>query len=182
VSDNSGLYVSDVLPNGGGAAAGIKPGDIIKKVDGYQIYDSPDLQEKIGRLSPGDKINLTISRNGQMKDVSVTLRGESSVNSVRTASVTKPTGTTIDKLGATFAPVSPALKAKYGVKSGVVVTSVTPGKAFDSLEIPKGLIVTTINGKPVNSSQDVSAALSSSSNGMTTVSAVGPNGNYTFKF
>ncbi|MDB5020622.1 MAG: Serine protease, partial [Pedobacter sp.] len=182
LSDNSGLYVSDVLPNGGGAAAGIKPGDIIKKVEGYEIYDSPDLQEKIGRMSPGDKVKLTISRNGQMKDVTVTLSGQSAISSPKTASTDKPTGTSMDKLGATFAPASPTLKAKYGVKSGVVVTSVTPGKAFDSLEIPKGLIITTINGKPVNSSQDVSTALSSSSNGMTTVSAVGPDGNYTFKF
>jgi serine protease Do len=182
LSDNSGLYVSDVLPNGGGAAAGIKPGDIIKKVEGYEIYDSPDLQEKIGRMSPGDKVKLTISRNGQMKDVTVTLSGQSAISSPKTASTDKPTGTSMDKLGATFTPASPTLKAKYGVKSGVVVTSVTPGKAFDSLEIPKGLIITTINGKPVNSSQDVSAALASSSNGMTTVSAVGPDGNYTFKF
>jgi Do/DeqQ family serine protease len=181
LNDNSGLYVSDVLPNGGGAAAGIKSGDIIKKVDGYEIYDSPDLQEKIGRLSPGDKVNLTISRNGVMKDVTVTLRGESTVSSPKTAA-TKPTGTSLDKLGATFAPASPALKAKYGIKSGVVVTAVTPGKAFDSLDIPKGLIVTSVNGKPVNSSQDVSAALPTSSSGMTTISAVGPNGNYTFKF
>jgi serine protease Do len=182
LTDNSGLYVSDVLPNGGGAAAGIKEGDIIKKVEGYEIYDSPDLQEKIGRLSPGDKVNLTISRNGQMRDVAVTLRGESSVNAPKVANAAKPTGTTLDKLGATFAPASPALKAKYGVKSGVVVTSVTPGKAFESLDIPRGLIVTSINGKPVNSSQDVSAALPTSSTGVTVVNAVGPNGNYTFKF
>lgn len=182
LNDNSGLYVSDVLPNGGGAAAGIKSGDIIKKVDGYEIYDSPDLQEKIGRLSPGDKVNLTISRNGEMKDVTVTLRGESTVSSPKTASAAKATGTSLDKLGATFAPASSALKAKYGIKSGVVVTSVTPGKAFDSLDIPKGLVVTSVNGKPVNSSQDVSAALPTSASGMTTISAVGPNGNYTFKF
>jgi Do/DeqQ family serine protease len=182
VTDNSGLYVSDVLPNGGGAAAGIQKGDIIKKVDGYEIYDSPDLQEKIGRLSPGDKVNLTISRDGQMKDMTVTLKGETSISSPKVAAAGKSTGATVDKLGATFAPAPAALKAKYGVKSGVVVTAVTPGKLFDSLDIPKGLVVTAINGMPVNSTQDVSAALPTSSSGMTTVSAVGPNGNYTFKF
>jgi len=182
LNDNSGLYVSDVLPNGGGAAAGIKSGDIIKKVEGYEIYDSPDLQEKIGRLSPGDKVNLTISRNGEMKDVTVTLRGESTISSPKTAAVGKATGTSLDKLGATFAPAAPAVKAKYGIKSGVVVTSVAPGKAFDSLDIPKGLIIISVNGKPVNSSQDLSAALPTSASGMTTIAAIGPNGNYTFKF
>jgi serine protease Do len=184
ISDNSGLYVNDVLPNGGGAAAGIKSGDIIKKVDGYIIYDSPDLQEKVGRLSPGDKVNLTVSRNGQMKDVTVTLRGESTIGAAKPApaATARLKGRSFDKLGATFAPASPTLKAKYRVKSGVVVTSVTPGKLFDSLEIPKGMIVTGINGRPVNSSEDVSAAMQNSTSSMTTVSAVGPNGNYTFKF
>jgi len=94
----------------------------------------------------------------------------------------KSTGTTINKLGATFAPASPATKAKYGVKSGVVVTQVVPGKAFDNLDVPKGLLVTSINGKPVNSAKDVEAALPTSKSGKTTVSGVGPNGNYTFSF
>ena len=78
VKDISGLYVNEVLPNSGAAAAGIQKGDIIKKVDGASIYDSPDLQEKIGRLSPGDKVQLTYSRNGQMKNATVTLKGENS--------------------------------------------------------------------------------------------------------
>src|SRR5690606_13680993 len=63
VDDINGLYVNEVLPTGGGAAAGIQKGDIIKKVEGKEIYDSPDLQEKIGRMSPGDKVKLTILRD-----------------------------------------------------------------------------------------------------------------------
>jgi serine protease Do len=57
VKDINGLYVSTVVPNGAAAVAGIKEGDIIKKVEGVEIYDSPDLQEKIGRLRPGDKVH-----------------------------------------------------------------------------------------------------------------------------
>jgi len=182
LSDVSGLYVSDVMPNGGGAAAGIKKGDIIKKVAGKEVFSSPDLQEKIGRMSPGDKIQLTIARGGKEQDVNVTLRGDNSLNTTKTMLASKSTGTTINKLGATFAPASPATKAKYGVKSGVVVTQVVPGKAFDNLDVPKGLLVTSINGKPVNSAKDVEAALPTSKSGKTTVSGVGPNGNYTFSF
>lgn len=182
VNDISGLYVSDVMPNGGGAAAGIRKGDIIKKVDGREIFSSPDLQERIGRLSPGDKVQLTISRDGKEQNVGVTLRGDESVNKANTALAGRATGTTIGKLGASFAPASPAIKAKYGVKNGVVVTGVEPGKAFDNLDIPKGLLVTSINGKAVNNVRDVEAALPTSKSGKTTVSGVGPNGNYTFSF
>ncbi|MGY0039844.1 PDZ domain-containing protein [Pedobacter sp. NJ-S-72] len=182
IKDVSGLYVNDVMPNGGGAAAGIKKGDIIKKVEGKEVFASPDLQEKIGRMSPGDKVQLTISRDGKEQNVNVTLKGDESLNKAKTTLAAKTTGTTMSKLGASFAPASPEVKAKFGAKNGVVVTAVEPGKAFDNLDIPKGLLVTSINGKPVNSAKDVEAALPTSKNGKTTVSGVGPNGNYTFSF
>jgi len=182
ITDISGLYVSDVIPNGGGAAAGIQKGDIIKKVEGVEIYDSPDLQEKIGRMSPGDKVNLTVLRDGKLKNLNVTLKGESSVSTKTASTGGKATGATVGKLGATFAPASAAVKAKFGAKNGVVVTDIEPGKVFDSMDIPKGLLVTSVNGKPVNSAKDVENALPTSKNGMTTISGVGPNGNYTFTF
>ena len=182
VNDINGLYVNEVLPNGGGADAGIKKGDIIKKVEGVAIYDSPDLQEKIGRMSPGDKVKLTVLREGKLKDLTVTLKGDNSVNQPKPELAAKTTGATIGKLGATFAPASDALKAKYGVKNGVVVTAVEAGKMFDSLDVPKGMLITTINGKAINSVKDIEDALPTSKNGMTTITGITENGKYTFSF
>jgi serine protease Do len=182
IDDISGLYVSDVLPNGGAAASGVKKGDIIKKVDGKEVFNSPDLQEKVGRMSPGDKVQLTISRDGREQNVSVTLKGDASIGAAKTILASKATGASIDKLGAAFAPASAATKARYGVKNGVVVTAVEPGKTFDNLDIPKGLLITSINGKPVNTPKDVEAALPTSKTGKITISGKGPNGNYTYSF
>lgn len=181
IKDIYGLYINEVLPASGAATAGLQKGDIIKKVDGKVVYDSPDLQEKIGRLSPGDKVELTYSRNGQLKNTTVTLKGE---NSTTKPNVPARAGTSasIEKLGASFGPASAQLKNKYGAKSGVVVTNVEPGKIFDSLEIPKGLLITSVNGKPVNSAKDVEAALPQSRNGMTTISGVTEQGNFTYSF
>lgn len=181
IADITGLYVSDVLPEGGAAAAGIRKGDIIKKVDGMEVFASPDLQEKIGRMSPGEKVQITLSRDGKQQNVNVTLKGDDSVKP-KTLFASKATGTTIDKLGASFAPASPALKAKYGIKSGVVVTGVEPGRQFDDFNVPKGFVVTSVNGKPVNTVKDMEAALPTSSNGLTTITGVGANGTFTFKF
>lgn len=180
VKDISGLYVNEVLPGSGAAAAGIQKGDIIKKVDGSVIYDSPDLQEKIGRLSPGDKVQLTYLRNGAVKEAKVTLKGEGVVN--QNAVAKAESGISIDKLGASFAPASAQLKSKFGAKSGVVVTGVEEGKVFDSLEIPKGLLITAVNGRPVNTAKDVEAALPQSRNGVTTVSGVTAQGHFTYRF
>lgn len=182
IDDVSGLYVNDVLPNGGGAAAGIRKGDIIKKVEGKEVFASPDLQEKIGRMSPGDKVLLTISRGGKEQNVNVTLKGDASIGKPSAVLAGRTTGATMGKLGASFAPASAATKAKFGAKNGVVVTAVEPGKLFDSFDINRGLLITSVNGKPVNSAKDVEQALPTSKNGKTTISGIGPNGNYTFSF
>ncbi|RZL96857.1 MAG: PDZ domain-containing protein [Pedobacter sp.] len=181
VNDITGLYVTDVLPNSGAAAAGLKKGDIIKKVEGATIYDSPDLQEKIGRLSPGDKVQLTYLRDGQLKNVNVTLKGESSIKDDDSA-VASTSGARVEKLGASFAPAPAALKTKYGVKNGVVITNVEQGKTFDSFRDPKGLLITSVNGKSVNNAADVKAAVAGSANGTTTISGVTAQGTFSYTF
>jgi serine protease Do len=181
INEINGLYVNEVVPNGGAEAAGIKQGDIIKKVEGVEIYDSPDLQEKIGRMRPGDRVALTVLKtDGSTKNVTVTLKPESKVALAST--VGKPTGATVSKLGASFAPASATVKSKYGVTNGVVVTNVEQGKLFDSFDVTKGLVITTVNGKPVNSAADIEKALPSSKDGKTTISGVGDRGSYTFSF
>ncbi len=182
IKETDGLYVSDVLPSGAAASAGIKSGDIIKKVNGVTIYDSPDLQERIGRMSPGDKVNLTVLRtDGSTKNIDVTLKGESSVAVAKTET-TKATGASIAKLGASFAPVSAAQKQKYGIKGGVVVTNVVPGQMFDYWGAKKGLIITKVNGADVNSAADIEKALPTSRDGRTTISGISDEGSFTYSF
>lgn len=182
VKENTGLYVSDVSPNGAAAAAGIKTGDIIKKVEGVAIYDSPDLQERIGRMSPGDKVALTVLKaDGATKNINVTLKGESSV-AIAKVDNSKSTGASIGKLGASFAPATAAQKTKYGIKNGVVVTNVVPGQMFDYWGVKKGLIITKVNGADVNSAADIEKALPSSRDGRTTIAGVSDEGAFTFSF
>ncbi|RZL62259.1 MAG: PDZ domain-containing protein [Pedobacter sp.] len=178
VKDINGLYVNSVVPNGGAAAAGIKEGDIIKKIGNVEIYDAPDLQEKVGRMRPGDKVALTVlTKEGATKNVSVTLKPESNVTLA--SSSTKATGATVSKLGASFAPASDALKSRYRVTSGVVVTNVLPNKLFYNVDIAKGALITKINDKPVNNVADVEKALPTSNDGKIKIQGVSENGSFT---
>ena len=179
-SEVSGLYVNDVVAKGAAEAAGLKSGDVIKKVDGIVINDSPDLQERVGRLNPGDKVKLTVLRNGALKDYTVTLKGEASINPNTNTAATK--SAEVSKLGATFLPATQAQKSKLGINSGVVVTSVTTGKAFDNIGVEKGLIITKVNGQPVNSVTDVQKALPQTRNGMVYMSGVTTQGTFNFSF
>lgn len=171
VSELNGLYINSVIPGSGAANAGLKEGDIITKVEGVQIFSPSDLQERIGRMGPGDKVQLSYLRDGKQYATNVTLKGEDSVKSeTRTASVASR------NLGANFAPVSDVIKKKYKINSGVIVTSVTRDGYFESLEIPQGTVITSINGQPVNKTSDIDAAINSSRSNMVTITGITPDG------
>jgi len=171
-----GLYVDDVAANSGAAQAGLQHGDIITKVNGKTVYESSDLQEPVARLQPGDKINITIQRGSEEKNVAVTLKADAGNLSQRTAMNSKSAEEMYNKLGASFKALTPAQKAKYHVNSGVVVTQVRPGLLFDDTQIPVGSIITSINKQPVNSTEDISKALANSKKGMLLISGYYPDG------
>src|SRR5690606_34586163 len=132
IDDINGLYVQDVVKDGGADAAGIKAGDVITKIDGRTIYSSSDLQERVARLRPGDKVKLTYKRNGKESEVPVTLKGEEENKSRREDEESNASATEIyNKLGASFIPATDAQKKELGISSGVMVTQIHRGGVFE---------------------------------------------------
>nr|WP_307814032.1 trypsin-like peptidase domain-containing protein [Streptomyces sp. N35] len=62
-----------VKPGGPGAKAGIKSGDVVTEVDGQRIHAGEELIVKIRAHEPGDRLELTIERDGKERTLSVTL-------------------------------------------------------------------------------------------------------------
>ncbi|QXV66415.1 Do family serine endopeptidase [Mucilaginibacter sp. 21P] len=170
----NGLYVNSLVAGGGAEQAGIKQGDIITKVEGNTVYESSDLQERVARLQPGDKINLTVLRNGAEKNFTVTLKADAPAN--KTAAVSKSAAELFNKLGASFQPLNAQQKAKFRVNSGVLVTQVRRGGMFDDTEIPVGSIITSINRQPINSIDDIDKAITNLKNDRLVISGYYPDG------
>ncbi|MDB5032546.1 Do family serine endopeptidase [Mucilaginibacter sp.] len=170
----NGLYVDELVAGGGAEAAGLKKGDIITKVEGVTVYESSDLQERVARLQPGDKIHLTVMRDGNEKTFDVLLKAGAPV--VRTAVVSKSATELYNKLGASFMPVTPAQKSKFHLNGGVIVTQVRDGGIFDSFEVPVGSVVTKINQQPINSVADIDKAITNLKNGNVVISGYYPDG------
>ena len=172
-----GLYVNSLVPNSGAEAAGLKPGDIITKVEGNLVTESSDLTERVGRLRPGDKIHLTVLRGNDEKTFTVTLKGDAIAKTSRTAALSKSAEELYNRLGASFMPLSPAQKARNHVNSGVVVTQVRPGGIFERSDIPRGSIITSINKQSVNSMSDIDKAIVKlNDDGTLTISGRTPDG------
>lgn len=71
---DKGVYVAQVELHGPAAAAGIQRGDIITKINDKEINNVKDLRGAISDNKIGDKISVTIIRDGQESTVSVTLQ------------------------------------------------------------------------------------------------------------
>lgn len=75
-----GGAVSAVTPDSPAEAAGLLEGDVITKVDGNLISDSTGLIVAIRANAPGDQIELTVLRNGEMLTVALTLTAADQTN------------------------------------------------------------------------------------------------------
>ncbi|MEU8435066.1 trypsin-like peptidase domain-containing protein [Streptomyces sp. NPDC029216] len=62
-----------VVAGGPGARAGIRPGDVITKVDGVRVHGGDELIIKIRAHRPGDHLSLTVLREGQERTLDVVL-------------------------------------------------------------------------------------------------------------
>lgn len=152
----NGIYINDVTVNGAANAAGIKKGDIIRKVNDVAIESGPDLQEQLSRFKPGDKINVTYERDGRSNTVSVTLKnGAGNFDIVKADEM-------IDKLGADLVTLDAKKAKEYGLSGGVVVKKINNGAIDDQTRMRDGFIITKANGKTVTSVQDLKGIIGSS--------------------
>jgi serine protease Do len=176
-----GVYLTNVNPGSSAAKAGLKAGDIIQKIDGVNVASSTEFSERIARHRPGDKVALSYLRDGKTATATVTLMDE---EAVREGLTSKNTASGLQaKLGASFAPVPDAIKQRYRIRSGVVITQVAPGGFFDSAGIPEGTIITAVNGRRVNSLADLDAALAASRSNMVRIDGITPDGTgFVFNF
>ncbi|MBU6330192.1 MAG: trypsin-like peptidase domain-containing protein, partial [Acidobacteria bacterium] len=69
----SGAYVQSVTPGGAADQGGIRAGDLIVAVDDTPIHAFDELRGTISAYTPGDTVTVTIERDGQQSQVSVTL-------------------------------------------------------------------------------------------------------------
>lgn len=71
VSDGEGILITEIHEDSPAETAGLKAGDVLTHADGEELYKIGDLTEIISDKEEGDKLNLTILRRGQKKQITV---------------------------------------------------------------------------------------------------------------
>jgi Do/DeqQ family serine protease len=165
-----GVYVKDVMDDGAAKAAGVKSGDVIVKVGSMAVDNVPELQEQIGKFSPGDKVAVTLVRDGkeQVKDLTLLSRTGTLGQTAAAKPVTSPL------LGAELYTAKPDELKALKIENGVKVARLNGGK-LRNIGIREGFIITKIDQKPMNSPQDIEKALDGKQGGVL-IEGVYPNG------
>jgi len=114
----AGALISQVLPEGPAAAAGIRPGDVIIEFAGDEIELASELPPRVGRVKPGNKAKLVVMRDKKRKRLSVTI-GQLPDEPAAVMASTAPTTSSKNRLGVTVEDLKPRQKAELKLDGGV---------------------------------------------------------------
>lgn len=142
VNQTEGFYVDRVEEDSGAFEAGIKRGDIIKKLDNIKISKFSDLRGYLDTKRPNDVINVNLLRNGVQKDIQVTL--------LKNNTFTLP-------LVGIVKNTKPKDLRKYKAKNGVKISRLNSqySKYWNKNGVEEGNIIIAINDIKVNSVEDI---------------------------
>ena len=165
IKENDGVLVNDVFENEPAARAGLKPGDIIAKVDGRRIETPAGLSRSVAGLNPGTKVELDIIRNGERQTITVDL-GERKEDAVVAAIPSPPLAPEV-KLGLNVQDLTPELADKFKIKEqkGALVSKVDPGSVAQEQGLREGDLIKEVNRQGVMSAEEFKTAVAQAKKG-----------------
>ena len=171
VADLNGVYVEELMEKGSAKDAGIKEGDIIKKVKGVEVNSASELQAKIGEFRPGDEVSISILRNGNLTVKKVVLKNMEG----NTEIIDNTNNQLLKSLGAKFNDVDEELLEKLELVGGAQIESVFQGKLKDA-NIGEGFIIIKVDKEDINNAADLIEILSQKKDEGVLLQGIYPNG------
>ena len=153
IKDGQGVYVSAVPSEGGAAAAGIKKGDVITKVNNVPVSSGLEMSAQLASFRPNEKVPVTYLRGGKEYTASVTLKAE-----VKNIAGITPANLE-ENIGADLTTLDSKKAEQYEVDGGVVVKKIRAGGKLSETKMDEGFVITSVNGKTVTSIDELTKML-----------------------
>ncbi|WP_229487382.1 Do family serine endopeptidase [Pseudoduganella lutea] len=153
-----GALIVNVEKGSAAEQAGLKPGDVVRSINGQKIVGSGELSAYVALAKPGDKVALDVWREGK----AVALAGKLGNATERSlASVDSDEPAAKSRLGLALRPLDPLEKQAVGLGAGLVIERA--GGAAASAGLQPGDVLLSVNGRPVNSVEQVRDVVAKSS-------------------
>jgi serine protease Do len=159
VREGEGVLVNEVFEKDPAASAGIKPGDIITKIDGNPVDTPNRLSRLVAGLLPGATTKVEVVRDQARLtlDVGLTERRDTAV-----VATSLPQTRTEVKLGLDVQDLTAGLAEKFKLREskGVLVTKVEVGSLAQSEGLREGDLIKEVNRAEVGTVGEFSTAIS----------------------
>ena len=140
-----GVLVTKVVPNSPAEKGGLKSGDVIVAFNGEPVKNVTDLQLKVINTKPGEKVRITVVRDGNRKVLTVRIGQMPGSEKLVLEDLLKKFGFSVQSL-------NKELKQKLGVpkwvKGGLLVTEVKPGSPADDAGLREGDVIVKAGVSP----------------------------------
>jgi serine protease Do len=156
----TGAAVTSVSPGTPADAAGLQLGDVIVAINDDPIHTVSDLQARVARYNPGDRVQVAFIRYGNSMETTVQL-GEFEV--AREEQPRERQQRDRNPLGFNVAALPPQMASQLGLRGDniPVVSRVDPLSAAGRTRLRRGLVIRQFNGREIRTIRDLERAASS---------------------
>lgn len=151
MSEAIGALIADLDPEGPAAQGGLQAGDVILEVNGEEVDRSSTLPRLIGRVAPGDDVELTLMRDGEQVSETVELGSWPDMQASASASGSDNQV----RLGVAVAEIDQATRERLGINGGVEVRQVEPDSVAAQAGLRAGDILVSIDHRSVASADEL---------------------------
>ena len=151
LESRKGTIVSDIVEGSPAEKSGLESGDVIVAFEGKEITNGAALKNLVSSASPGQKITLTISREGKVQDINVVLEERSGAEMVSSSS------NDFDKFGLSVLDLTDDLIDQYDIQrpmnsdiQGVVVVNIEEGGIAEQSGMLEGDLITRIGRQKIS--------------------------------
>ena len=150
LSSPEGALVANVEAGSPADKAGLKSGDVIRRLNGQNIVASGDLPAMLGTALPGDKVAMEVWRDGKTIAVAAQL-GNANDKKADLVRASEPSGKV--KLGLALRALQPGEQRASGLNGGLLVEDADGAAA--NAGVQPGDVLLSVNGRPVSSIGEV---------------------------
>ncbi|MGB8713737.1 MAG: DegQ family serine endoprotease [Onishia taeanensis] len=155
----NGALIADLDPEGPAARDGLEAGDVIVGVNGEDVDRSSTLPRLIGRVRPGDDVDLDVMRDGRQREITVTVGDWPDAPHGDQASSQSSNSQT--RLGLTVSALDDQVLERLGIDGGVGVESVESGGVAQQAGIRPGDVLVSVDHQAISSPKQLMSVIDS---------------------
>jgi serine protease Do len=141
----AGALVNDVAPRGAAERGGLRPGDVIRQVQGREVVQAADALGLIAEQPPGRTLRLVVWRERAERVIEVQVEGYDAPRAAPAA----PSAPA--RLGFAVRPLAPHEQQLLRVEGGLLVQRVNA--AASRAGVQAGDLILAFNGQPIDSAE-----------------------------